>query len=83
MPGLQMRTGLTGSVVPQLYGGGGATYVPAAGIPEGGTVSMAAYGPAGASASAGASVHAPGITAAVVSGLALATLIVIWWAAPR
>jgi hypothetical protein len=80
MAGMGLDTGLTGSVVGRLYTGR-AAQVPMAGIPEGGTISEAAYGAVPGVNEAPAS--SPGIKAAVVGGICLGLLVFIWWGLPR
>jgi hypothetical protein len=76
--GMQMQTGLTGSVVGRLYQG--AASVPMAGIPEGGTISEAAYGSVPGVNTPGAPA---GLHAMIVSGACLVILGIIWWGLPR
>jgi hypothetical protein len=80
MAGMRLGTGVTGSVVGNLYGGYGSAGVPAAsGIPEGpGTITQQAWGVPSASGSTGV-----GIKAAALSTAALVLLGFIWWALPR
>lgn len=80
MAGLNLGTGVTGSVVGNLYGGYGSASVPAAsGIPEGpGTITQQAWGVPGA-----ASGPRVGLHAGALSTLALGLLVFIWWALPR
>lgn len=80
MAGMNLGTGVSGSVVGGLYGGYGGAAVPAAsGIPEGPTtITQQAWGvpPAGGGSMIG--LHAAGISTA-----ALILLGFIWWALPR
>jgi hypothetical protein len=80
MAGLKLGTGVSGSVVGNLYGGYGGAAVPAAsGIPEGpGTITQQAWGVPSASGGSNIGLHAAGI-----STLALVALVFIWWALPR
>jgi hypothetical protein len=79
MAGLNLNTGLTGSVVGGLYGNG-ATAPPRTGVPEGPSAAAMAYGAGGASgeANGGAGMHA-----CVIGGIALALLLFMWWGLPR
>lgn len=81
MAGLNMATGLNGSVVGGLYGGYPAASVPAAtGIPEGPTtITQQAWGVP--SVSSGGS--RLGLKAAGISTGALVLLAFIWFALPR
>jgi hypothetical protein len=80
MAGLNMATGLNGSVVGNLYGGYGSAGVPAAsGVPEGpGTITQQAWGVP--SAGDGRNL---GLSAATISTLALIALVALWWTLPR
>lgn len=80
MSGMKLGTGVTGSVVGNLYGGYGGAAVPAAsGVPEGpGTITQQAWGvPSPSSGSV------LGLQAAGISTGALILLVFIWWALPR
>lgn len=80
MPGLNLSTGLTGSVFSNGYPGYGSAAVPAAStVPEGpSTITQAAFGVPG---------NGPGgrkgLTAAAVSTFALVLLGFMWWSLPR
>lgn len=80
MAGMNMATGLSGSVVGGLYGGYGSAAVPAAtGVPEGpGTITQQAWGVPSASGGRNVGLHAAGISTG-----ALILLAFIWWALPR
>ena len=81
MSGLNLQTGLSGSVVDGLYPGGGTAAAPTrTAVPEGPTtIAQAAFGGgAGVSASNGVGIHAT-----VVGAAALLLLICMWWALPR
>ncbi len=80
MAGLNMQTGLSGSVVGGLYGGYGGASVPAAsGIAEGpGTITQQAWGVPGPGGG-----RRVGLAAAGIGTAALAALVFIWWALPR
>lgn len=81
MSGLNLQTGLTGSVVGGLYNGGGTAAAPTrTALPEGPTtVAQAAYGGgAGMTGSDGVGIHAT-----LVGGIAVLLLICMWWALPR
>jgi hypothetical protein len=80
MSGMKLGTGVTGSVVGNLYGGYGGASVPAAsGIPEGpNTITQQAWGVPGPGS--GSTI---GIKAAGISTGALVLLVFIWWALPR
>ena len=80
MAGMRLGTGVSGSVVGNLYGGYGGAAVPAAsGVPEGPTtITQQAFGvpPAGGGSRVG-------LSAATIGTAALAVLAFIWWALPR
>jgi hypothetical protein len=80
MAGMKLGTGVTGSVVGNLYGGYGSAGVPAAsGIPEGPvTITQQAWGVPSAGSGTGTGIKAAGISTA-----ALILLGFIWWALPR
>lgn len=80
MSGLNLQTGLTGSVVGSLYPGGSAAAPTRTAVPEGPTtIAQAAYGPgAGGGGSSNAGVHS-----CIIGGLAIAVLIFMWWSLPR
>jgi len=80
MAGLNLGTGVTGSVVGGLYSGYGSAAVPAAsGIPEGpSSITQQAWGVPSASGGGGVGIKAAGISTA-----ALILLGFIWWALPR
>jgi len=80
MAGMKLGTGVTGSVVGNLYGGYGGAAVPTAtGVPEGpGTITQQAWGVP--SPSSGSKL---GLKAAGISTAALVLLGFIWWALPR
>jgi hypothetical protein len=82
MAGMNMPTGLNGSVVGGLYAGYGGASVPAAsGIPEGPvTITQQAFGVPSSSSSRGGRI---GLTAAAIGTGALVVLGLIWWALPR
>lgn len=81
MAGLNMATGLNGSVVGGLYGGYGGASVPAAStVPEGPrTITQQAFGVPSATSPSGSL----GLKAAGISTGALILLAVIWWMLPR
>jgi hypothetical protein len=78
--GMKLGTGVTGSVVGNLYGGYGGAAVPGAStVPEGpNTITQQAWGVP--SPSSGSRV---GLHAAAISTAALVVLGFIWWALPR
>jgi hypothetical protein len=80
MSGMKLGTGVSGSVVGNLYGGYGSAAVPGvSGIPEGpGTITQQAWGVPSAGSGSMIGLHAAGI-----STLALVMLGFIWWALPR
>lgn len=80
MAGLKLGTGVTGSVVGDLYGGYGPASTPAAsGIPEGpATITQQAWGVPGVTHRSNVGLHAHAL-----STLALGLLVFIWWALPR
>jgi len=80
MAGMKLGTGVTGSVVGNLYGGYGGAAVPgASGVPEGpGTITQQAWGVPGPGSGT-----TLGLKAASVSTAALVVLAFIWWALPR
>jgi len=83
MSGLNLSTGLTGSVVGGLYGpnGGGASAVAPTrtAVPEGPTtVAAAAFG-----GSADASGSNSGVRACVIGAASIAVLLFMWWTLPR
>lgn len=82
MSGLNLSTGLTGSVVGGLYGpnGGATAAMPTrTAVPEGPTtVASAAYG---GSADPGGSNS--GLRACIIGGASIAVLIFMWWTLPR
>jgi len=80
MSGLNLQTGLTGSVVGGLYNGGTAAAPTRTAVPEGPTtVAAAAYGGgAGMTGSDGVGIHA-----ALIGGIAVVLLFCMWWALPR
>ena len=79
MSGMKLGTGVSGSVVGNLYGGyGGAAGPGVSNVPEGpGTITQQAWGVP----SAGQSML--GLHAAGISTAALVLLVFIWWALPR
>jgi hypothetical protein len=80
MAGMKVATGLTGSVVGNLYGGYGGAAVPSAsGIPEGPqTITQQAWGvPSAGSGSR------QGLWASWIGTAALVALFALWWALPR
>lgn len=79
MAGLNLSTGLTGSVVGGLYGNGSAVAPPRTGVPEGPGAAAMAYGAGGPDGGGSAS----GMHACVIGGIALALLIFMWWGLPR
>lgn len=82
MSGLNLSTGLTGSVVGGLYGpsGGASAAAPTrTAVPEGPTtVAAAAFG-----GSADASGSNSGMHACLIGGLAIGFLFFMWWTLPR
>lgn len=81
MSGMTVETGLTGSVVGKLFGGGGTTAVapPRSYVPEGpATVTAAAYGSGGGDSGGNAGMHA------LIGGIvAFGLLIGLWVTLPR
>jgi hypothetical protein len=77
---MKLGTGVTGSVVGNLYGGYGGAAVPGVStVPEGpGTITQQAWGVPSPSSGSRAGLHAAGISTA-----ALVVLGFIWWALPR
>jgi hypothetical protein len=80
MSGMKLGTGVTGSVVGNLYGGYGGAAVPGVStVPEGpNTITQQAWGVP--SPSSGSML---GLQAAGISTGALILLVFIWWALPR
>jgi len=80
MAGLNVSTGLTGSVFAGGYPGYGPASVPAATtVPEGpSTITQQAYGVPGVGGGG-----KKGLTAAAIGTAALAALWFIWWSLPR
>lgn len=82
MSGLNLSTGLSGSVVGGLYGpGGGASAgMPTrTAVPEGPTtVAAAAYGGGGADGGTNAGMHT-----CLIGALAIGVLFFMWWTLPR
>jgi hypothetical protein len=79
MSGMKLGTGVTGSVVGNLYGGYGGAAVPGvSGVPEGGTITQQAWGVPSPGSGTMIGLHAAGISTA-----ALVLLGFIWWALPR
>lgn len=80
MAGLNLASGISGSVFAGGYPGYASAGVPAATtVPEGpSTITQQAYGVPGLGAGG-----KKGITAAGISTLALALLVFIWWSLPR
>ena len=80
MSGMKLGTGVTGSVVGNLYGDYGGAAVPGVStVPEGpGTITQQAWGVP--SPGSGSNV---GLHAAAISTAALALLLFIWWSLPR
>lgn len=81
MSGLQLSTGLSGSVVGGLYGPGSTAAAPTrTAVPEGPTtVAQAAYGGGGGD---GGGSNA-GMHTCLIGGLSIAILIFMWWSLPR
>ena len=81
MSGLNLSTGLTGSVVGGLYPNGSSAAAPTrTAMPEGPTtVAAAAYG--GGAAGSGAS--NAGVSACLVGAAAIGLLLFMWWGLPR
>lgn len=81
MSGLNLSTGLTGSVVGGLYPNGSSAAAPTrTAVPEGPTtVAAAAYG--GGAQGDGSS--NAGIAASLVGAVAIAVLLFMWWGLPR
>lgn len=81
MSGLNLQTGLTGSVVGGLYGNGSSAAAPTrTAVPEGPTtVAAAAYGGGGGD---GGGSNA-GVHACVIGALSIAILLFMWWSLPR
>jgi hypothetical protein len=78
MAGLNLSTGLTGSVVGGLYGGN-ALAPPRTGVPEGPGAAAMAYGGGGPDGGTDNS----GMHACIIGGIAIALLIFMWWGLPR
>jgi len=80
MAGLNLSTGLSGSVFAGGYPGYGSASVPVATtVPEGpSTITQAAYGVPGAGGGG-----RKGLTAAAIGTAAIAALVFIWWSLPR
>ena len=81
MSGINLQTGLTGSVVSGLYGNGSSAGAPTrTAVPEGPTtVAQAAFGGgAGMTGSDGVGLHS-----VFVGAVALALLVFMWYALPR
>ena len=81
MSGLQLSTGLSGSVVGGLYGPGSTAAAPTrTAVPEGPTtVAQAAYGGGGGDGGGSNS----GLHACVIGGLSIAILIFMCWGTAR
>jgi hypothetical protein len=78
--GLNLSTGLSGSVVGGLYPGQTAAAPMRTAVPEGpagGTVAAAAFG------GADASVSNSGMHSCVIGALAIGLLLFMWWGLPR
>ena len=82
MSGLNLSTGLSGSVVGGLYGPGSSAAAPTrTAVPEGPTtVAQAAYGGGGGGADGGSNA---GMHTCFIGGLSIAILIFMWWSLPR
>lgn len=82
MSGLNLSTGLTGSVVGGLYGpnsGASAVAPTRTAVPEGPTtVAAAAFGGAGDEGGSSSGMHT-----CLIGGLALGILLFMWWTLPR
>jgi len=82
MSGLNLQTGLTGSVVGGLYGpnGGASAAMPTrTAVPEGPTtVAAAAYGGVGDGGGSNSGIHT-----CLIGGLAIGILLFMWWTPPR
>lgn len=80
MSGLNLQTGLTGSVVGNLYGNGSSAAAPTrTAVPEGPTtIAQAAYGGGADGSGTNAGVHA-----CVIGALSIALLVFMWWGLPR
>lgn len=81
MSGLQLQSGLTGSVVGGLYGGNGSSAAAPTrtAVPEGPTtVAQAAYGGSGGGGGSNSGMHT-----CIIGGLAIAVLLFMWWSLPR
>jgi hypothetical protein len=80
MSGLQLQSGLTGSVVGGLYGPGSSAAGPTrTAVPEGPTtIAQAAYGGSGDAGGSNSGVHA-----CVIGALSIAVLVFMWWSLPR
>ena len=80
MSGLNLQTGMTGSVVGGLYGGQSSVSPTRTAVPEGPTsiASMAYGGGAGMDGTSSVGMHSVG-----VGMIALALLVCMWWALPR
>ena len=79
MAGLNLQTGLSGSVVSGLYGDGSSSAQPTrTAVPEGPTtIAQAAYG------GSGGSTARVGTHATLIGVIALGILICMWWGLPR
>lgn len=81
MSGLNLQTGLSGSVVGGLYGPGSTAAAPTrTAIPEGPTtIASAAYGGGGGD---GGGSNA-GMHTCLIGGIAIVILVFMWWSLPR
>lgn len=81
MSGLNLQTGLSGSVVGGLYGPGSTAAAPTrTAVPEGPTtIASAAYGGAGGDAGGSNA----GMHTCLIGGIAIAILVFMWWSLPR
>lgn len=81
MAGLNLQTGLTGSVVGGMYNGSSAAAPTRTAVPEGPTtVAQAAYGMGAGPAGGGGTA---GLHTIIIGGLALGLLFFMWWGLPR
>lgn len=80
MSGLNLSTGMTGSVVGGLYGGQSAVQPTRTAVPEGPTTiaNLAYGGGAGMDGTSSIGMHTVG-----VGTIALILLVCMWWALPR
>lgn len=80
MSGLNLQTGLSGSVVGGLYGPGSSSVAPTrTAVPEGPTtIAQAAYGGGADGGGSNAGMHT-----CLIGGISIAILLFMWWSLPR